>query len=88
VNAVQSAPSQQTGGKKKTKNNKKKNNNTEQLKAQNPPPSNENKPQQKLKFLCLICGEYHYTRDFPHRDEVARLFKGNSQPTVLTQPFP
>jgi len=24
----------------------------------------------------------------PHRDEVAKIFKGNSQPVVLTQPFP
>jgi hypothetical protein len=41
-----------------------------------------------LKFPCLICGDDHYTRDCPHRDEVAKLFKGNSQPAVLTQPFP
>jgi hypothetical protein len=40
-----------------------------------------------LKFPCLICGDDHYTRDCPHRDEVAKLFKGNSQPVVLTQPF-
>jgi hypothetical protein len=26
-------------------------------------------------------------RDCPHRDKVAKLFKGNSQPAVLTQPF-
>jgi hypothetical protein len=42
----------------------------------------------KPKLPCLICNEDHYTRDFPHRDEVAKLFKGNSQPAVLTQPFP
>jgi hypothetical protein len=42
----------------------------------------------KLKFPCLICGDDHFTRDCPHRDEVAKLFKGNSQPVVLTQPFP
>jgi hypothetical protein len=87
VNAVQSTPSQQTGGKKKTKNKTKKNNN-EQPKAQNPPPANEKQPQRKPKFPCLICGDDHYTRDCPHRDEVAKLFKGNSQPTMLTQPFP
>jgi hypothetical protein len=28
------------------------------------------------------------TRDCPHWDEVAKLFKGNSQPAVLTHPFP
>jgi hypothetical protein len=88
VNAVQSAPSQQSRGKKKTKNKTKKNNNNEQPKAQNPPPANEKKPQRKPKFPCLICGDDHYTQDCPHRDEVAKLFKGNSQPVVLTQPFP
>jgi hypothetical protein len=41
-----------------------------------------------MKFPCLICGEYHFTRDYPHHDEVAKIFKGNSQPVVLTQPFP
>jgi hypothetical protein len=61
VNAVQSAPSQQSRGKKNIKNKKKKNNNNEQPKAQNPPPANEKQPQQKLKFSCLICGDYHYT---------------------------
>jgi hypothetical protein len=88
VNAVQSAPSQQSGGKKKTKNKPKKNNNNEKPKTQTPPPATEKKPQRKPKFPCLICGEYHYTRDFPYRDEVENSFKGNSQPIVLTQPFP
>jgi hypothetical protein len=87
VNAVQSAPSQQSGGKKKANNKKKKkNNNNEQPKAQNPPLANENKPQQKPKFPCLICGDDHYT--YPHRDEVAKRFKGNCQPAMLTHPFP
>jgi hypothetical protein len=62
VNAVQSAPSQQSRGKKKTKNKTKKINNNEQPKAQNPPPTTEKKPQRKLKFPCLICGDDHYTR--------------------------
>jgi hypothetical protein len=87
VNAVQYAPSQQTRGKKKTKN-KTKNNNNEQPKDQNPPPANKKKPQRKPKFSCLICGDDHYTQDYPHRDEVAKLFKENSQPVMLTQPFP
>jgi hypothetical protein len=34
------------------------------------------------------CGDDHYTQDCPHRDEVAKIFRGNSQPAVLTQPFP
>jgi hypothetical protein len=76
-------------GKKKTKNKpKKNNNNNEHPKTQTPPPAAEKKPQRKPKFPCLICGEDHFTRDCPHHDEVAKIFKGNSQPVVLTQPFP
>jgi hypothetical protein len=84
VNAVQSAPSQQSRGKKKTKNKSK--NNNEQPKNQTP--ATEKKTQQKLKFLCIICGDDHYTRDCPLCNEVAKIFQGNSQTTVLTQPFP
>jgi hypothetical protein len=88
VNAVQSTPSQQPGGKKKARNKPKKNNNNEQPKNQPQTPAAGKQPQRKLKFLCLICGDDHYTRYYPHRDEVANIFKGNSQPAVLTQPFP
>jgi hypothetical protein len=89
VNAVQYASPQQSGGKKKMKNKPKKNNNqNENPKTPTQPPATEKQPQRKLKFPCLICGDDHYTRYFPHRDEVAKLFKGNSQPAVLTQPFP
>jgi hypothetical protein len=88
VNAVQSTPSQQTGGNKNTKNKNKKTKNNEQPKPQKPPPTNENKPQRKPNFSCLIYGDDHYTQDCPHHDEVTKIFKGNSQPVVLTQPFP
>jgi hypothetical protein len=88
VNAVQSTPSQQPGGKKKARNKTKKNNNNEQPKTQPQTPAAGKQPQRKPKFPCLICGDDHYTRDCPHRDEVAKIFKGNSQPAVLTQPFP
>jgi hypothetical protein len=87
VNVVQSTPSQQLGGKKKARNKTKKNNNNEQPKTQSQTPAAGKQPQRKSKFPCLICGDDHYTRDFPHCDEVAKLFKGNSQPAVLTQPF-
>jgi hypothetical protein len=87
VNAAQYASSQQSGGKNKTKNQPN-NNNNEHPKKKNPPPTTEKNPQRKPKFPCLIFGEDHFTRDCPHRDKVAKLFKGNSQPVVLTQPFP
>jgi hypothetical protein len=85
VNAVQYAPSQQSGGKKKTKNKSK--NNNEQPKNQAQTPATENQPQWKLKFPCIIFGDDHYTRDFPHHNEVGNIFQGKSQPVVLTQPF-
>jgi hypothetical protein len=88
VNIVQSASSQQPESKKKIKNKPKKtNNNNEHTKTQTPPHAVENPSQRKPKFPCLIFGEDHFTRDCPHRDEVAKIFKGNSQPTMLTQPF-
>jgi hypothetical protein len=88
VNVVQSTPSQQLRGKKKVRNKTKKNNNNEQPKNQPQTPAAGKQPQRKPKFPCLICGEDHYTQDCPHRDEVAKHFKGNSQPALLTQPFP
>jgi hypothetical protein len=88
VNAVQFTPSQQLGGKKKVRNKPKKNNNNEQPKNQLQTPTAGKQPEQKPKFPCLICGDDHYTRDCPHHDEVANIFKGNSQPAMLTQPFP
>jgi hypothetical protein len=84
VNAVQSAPSQKLGGKKKTKN-KSKNNNE---KPKNQMPAIEKQPQWKLKFLCIICGDDHYTLDCPLCNEVAKIFQEKSQPAMLTQPFP
>ena len=36
----------------------------------------------------MICGEDHYTKGCPHREEVNKFLKGNSQPIVLTNPFP
>jgi hypothetical protein len=74
------------GGKKKTKNKSK--NNNEQPKNQAQTPATEKQTQRKLKFPCIICGDDHYTRDCPLRNEVAKIFQGKSQPVVLTQPFP
>jgi hypothetical protein len=88
VNTVQSTPSQQPGGKKKVRNKPKKNNNNEQPKNQPQTPATGKQPQRKPKFPCLICGDDHYTQDCSHRDEVAKIFKGNSPLTVLTHPFP
>jgi hypothetical protein len=67
---------------------KKNTNNNEQPKNQAQTPATEKRRKQKLKFPCIICGDDHYTRDCRHLNEVAKCFQGNSQPVVLTQPFP
>ena len=36
----------------------------------------------------MICAEDHYTKYFPHKDEVTQFLKGNSKPVVLTDHFP
>jgi hypothetical protein len=73
---------------RRKKNKSKNTNNNEQPKNQSQTPATEKKPQRKLKFSCIIYGDDHYTRDRPHHNEVAELFQGNSQPIVLSQPFP
>jgi hypothetical protein len=88
VNVVQFSPSQQSRGKKKTKNKSKNTNNNEQPKNPSQTPATKKKPHRKLKFPCIICGDDHYTQDCPHRNEVAKIFQGNSQLVVLSQPFP
>jgi len=89
VNAVQSASSPQYGGKNKSRNKSKNNNNKiDNPKKQTQPPVAENQQQRKLTFPCLICAEDHYTRDYPHQDEVSKFLKGDPQPVILTHPFP
>jgi len=89
LNVVQYASSLQSGGKKKTKNKSNRNNNqTKNAKTQTQPPAAEYKKQWKMKFPCLICVEDHCNRDFPHHEGVSKFVKGNSQPTILTNPFP
>jgi hypothetical protein len=89
VNAVQSTSLQQSGGERKLRINlRKKIIKPKMQKKIEHPRTTEKQPWHKSKFPCLICGDDHYTRDCPHRDEVAKLFKGNSQAVVLTHPFP
>jgi len=39
-------------------------------------------------YPCLICEGEHFTRDCPHRAEVAKIVKGSQTPIVLKDPFP
>jgi len=42
-----------------------------------------------VKYHCIICGEDHYTKDYPRQSEVSRLLKGApGTPVVLKEPFP
>jgi hypothetical protein len=74
VNAVQSSSSQQPGGKKKNKGKSKKYSN-----EKDNPKTVDTQPNRKPKFPCMICEEDHCTKEFPHREVVAKFLKGTSQ---------
>jgi hypothetical protein len=85
VNTVQSSGSNKSsaGDQKKGKTKKKSNNNTRFGKKSND--ASDRKP----KYPCIICGEMHFTKDCPHRENVQHFVKGNPPTTaVLTDPFP
>jgi hypothetical protein len=89
VNSIQS--SQQFGGKKKnntTKGKGKKYSFDQEVTKTQGPAAVGLKQKKKEKYPCMICVEDNYTKDCPHKDEVTWFLKGNSQPTVLTYPFP
>ena len=48
-------------------------------------PSDEKK---KPRYPCLICDEYHYTKECPHCAEVFKFVKISPTPVVLKDPFP
>ena len=90
VNVVNSSSSQKFGGKKNITPAKGKNKHASKQHetTQTQEPIVEPKPKQKAKFPCMICGDDHYTKECPHKDQVTKFLKGNSQPAVLTDPFP
>ena len=36
----------------------------------------------------MIYGDDHYTKDYPHKDQVTKFLKGDFEPAILTNPFP
>ena len=83
--------SQQSGGKNKNTNNKgkgKKSSTDEEVTKTQEPTTAGSKQKKKEEYPCMICVEYHYTIDYPHKDEVTRFLKINPQPTVVKDPFP
>lgn len=88
VNAIQSSGSNKSsvGDQKKGKGNQKPNNNARFGKRSNSP-SNDTSDR-KPKYPCIICGEKHFTKDCPHRENVQRFVKGKPPTTaLLTEPF-
>ena len=71
-----------SGGKKKGKNKNKKNSKEKTDKNE----SNDEK--HKPRYPCYICDEDNFTKECPHRAEVAKFVKGSQQPAVLKDPFP
>ena len=90
MNAVNSSSSQQSRGKQKNAPAKGKNKKAskQQETTQTQEPAAEPKPKRNAKFSCMICGDDHYTKDYLDKDQVTKFLKGDSQPTVLTDPFP
>ena len=89
VNEVQSTPACKNKSKKGRGTNKegKINSQAEQTKTTHV----DDRDKHKSRYPCLICGDDHYTKDFPRRAEVTKFLQGTSKPstpTVLSQPFP
>ena len=49
---------------------------------------NDNKGKKKAKYPCLLCGGYHFTKEFPLHEEISKFIKSNPTPAVLNNPFP
>jgi hypothetical protein len=73
VNLVQSTPFGKNQNKKKGKgrNKEEKNYNKQSEKPKSHP--TDDKDKRKPRYPCLICGEDHYTKDFPWRAEVTNV---------------
>jgi len=66
---------------------KKKNKADKNLKEK-PEKTESTNEKRKPRYPCLICDEKNFTRDCPHRAEVAKIVKGSQTPVVLNDPFP
>ena len=84
VNAVQSAKF--LGGKRKGKNKSKKPDN-QQEGNKSPNLDANSKGKRKLKYPYLIYGGDHFTKEFPHHEEVDNFLKGPPTTVVLKDPF-
>jgi hypothetical protein len=90
VNVVQPTPTGKNKSKKgKGRNKEDKNNNPQSDKTKSQPADDKDK--HKPCYPCLICGDDHYTKDYPRRAEVTKFLQRTPKPptsVVLSQPFP
>ena len=85
IHVVESSTAKpKNGSKKKGKKKKDKEKNPKEKPEKAEPSEEKRKP----RYPCLICDEDHYTRDCPHRAEVAKIVKGSQTPAALKDPFP
>ena len=84
VNEIQSSqpPDNKKKGKRK---NKKPGNQQESNKTSTP--ENDASPKWKAKYPFLLCGDDHFTKECPRREEINNFLKNNPTPGVLTEPF-
>jgi len=89
LNAVQSTPSGKNKSRKGKGKNKEDKNTSQAEKTKTLPVDDRDK--RKPRYLCLICGDDHYTKDCPRRAEVTKFLQGTMKPptlVVLSQLFP
>jgi len=85
IHAVESSTAKsKNGGKKKGK----KKNKADKAPKEKNEKTDTSDEKRKPRYPCLICEEDHFTRDCPHRAEVAKIVKGATTPAVLKDPFP
>jgi hypothetical protein len=89
VNSVQSTPGSKNKSKKGRGKNKEGKNNPQAEQTKTTPVDDRDKC--KPRYPHLICGDDHYTKDFPRRAEVTKFLQRAPKPpapAILSQPFP
>lgn len=91
VHIVQNTSCKQPRGKKKNKGKLKKFSFEKRGKQSQQLTTKGSQNKRKVKYPCMICKEYHFTKDCPHLVKVHQFLEQgsySSQPAVLTNPFP
>ena len=48
---------------------------------------NDSKPKRKAKYPCFLCGDDHFTKEFPCHEQINKFLKINPTPAVLIDLF-